>query len=146
MDQTISDETIARTIEGGQDKVAAMTERLTQMARSNAVFGDPVTNGDTTVITASEVFAAMGMGFGTGGGTAPEQPGSDGHASATAGGSGGGGGGGGTATARPIATITIRPSGVDVVPILDVTKLGLAAMSMLTGIGVMWARAWKARK
>jgi uncharacterized spore protein YtfJ len=97
--------------------------------------------GDYTVITASEVAAGGGFGFGRGMGSSPAPNGSprsssNGDESKTpeATGGGGGGGGGGGSTARPVALIVIGPTGVEVRPVVDVTKIALAA---LTGLGVV---------
>jgi uncharacterized spore protein YtfJ len=120
-------------------------EKIFSAARVGAVFGEPVQVGDYTVITASEVATGGGFGFGRGVGSAPAPTGApagsqsrasngDEPKSAEASGGGGGGGGGGGSTARPVAFIVMGPSGVDVRPIVDVTKIALAA---LTGLGVL---------
>ncbi len=104
-------------------------EKHLEAASVEAVYGEPVVSGDTVVITSAEVFSVLGVGAGYGSGSAGE------GAGAQAGrGFGGGGGGGGRVLSRPVAAIVIRPGGVTVQPIVDVTKLGLAA---LTAIGFM---------
>ncbi len=109
----------------------ALLEKLVATARPEAVFGQPITQGEYTVITASEVMTGMGVGYGYGGGgDAPseEEP-------ATEMGLGGGGGGGGYAAARPVAVIEIGPDGIRVEPIVDPTKIVLA---FFTTLGTMF--------
>lgn len=111
------------------EALATFGDRIFAVAQASAVFSAPVTAGEYTVITASELMA--GGGFGSGFGTTPPQP--AGAPSEAAGrrsaGSGGGGGGGGGARARPVAAIVIGPKGVTVRPVVDATQLGLAALA-----------------
>jgi uncharacterized spore protein YtfJ len=58
-------------------------------------------------------------------------------------GMGGGGGGGGGASGRPIAVISITGEGVQVEPVVDATKLGLA---FFTALGSMFFMLMKMRK
>ena len=51
------------------------------------------------------------------------------------GGGGAGGGGGGWSQGRPVAVIRITPAGVEVKPVIDVTKSGL---TLLLGILGVW--------
>jgi uncharacterized spore protein YtfJ len=95
--------------------------RLFDVAKPAAVYGEPVVAGERTVITASEVSVGMGLGLGSGGDKAGD--------------GGGGVGGGGGSIARPVAVISIGPEGVDVEPIVDVTKLGIA---FITALGALW--------
>jgi uncharacterized spore protein YtfJ len=44
-------------------------------------------------------------------------------------GGGGGGGGGGRVFSRPVAVVVASPEGVRVEPVLDVTKIALAALT-----------------
>jgi uncharacterized spore protein YtfJ len=99
------------------DPVAQVLGRITNTARVDAVFGQPVERGDTTVIPCSEI--AIGVGLGSGSGPV------DAQGNQTGGGSGGGGG----ARGRPIAAIVITRDGVRVEPILDLTKIALAAFT-----------------
>lgn len=109
-----------------------LLEKLIATARVEATYSQPVTQGEHTVITASELFVGMGVGYGYGGGGAnpavPEE--TNGEM-----GVGGGGGGGGYAAARPIAAIIIGPQGVRVEPIVDPTKIALA---FFTTLGTMF--------
>ncbi|MFZ0546270.1 MAG: hypothetical protein WAM60_12570 [Candidatus Promineifilaceae bacterium] len=124
-----------------QKETKELVGRLFDTAKPEAAFGKPVTQGEYTVITASEVSIGMGVGYGGGGGT--DQKEAEKEAS---GGFGGGGGGGGMATARPIAAIEIGPEGVIVEPIVDVTKIALAFFTALGSMGLMFARMNKASK
>lgn len=111
-----------------QEKFNALIGRLFEVTKPTAVFSEPVTAGEYTVITASEVTAGLGGGFGGGGGVSADDDGSSdaGH--------GGGGGGGGSALARPVAAISIGPNGVHVEPIVDPTKI---AITLFTALGAM---------
>ncbi|MBI2941697.1 MAG: hypothetical protein HYY04_14800 [Chloroflexi bacterium] len=115
------------------DRGAKLLERAFSAAQPGAVFGQPVTVGDYTVITASEVTAGGGFGSGAGFGpparalkqaaeeeSSPSQPPMAG---------GGGFGGGGGSAGRPVAAIVIGPGGVKVQPIVDLNKIGLAAIT-----------------
>lgn len=104
--------------------------KLFDVTRPDAVFSQPVTVGDHTIINASEYTAGMGVGYGGGGGTGPAA----GEETNEASGYGGGGGGGGTTMARPVATIIVSPDGVRVEPIVDATKI---AVTMFTALGAM---------
>jgi uncharacterized spore protein YtfJ len=99
--------------------------------RSDAVFGRPVEKGTTTVVPCAEVIVGMGLGGGRGAGQG---------ASADQAGEGEGIGGGGGGRGRPVAVIVIREDGVTVQPVLDATRIALAA---LTTVGFM--AFWVAR-
>jgi uncharacterized spore protein YtfJ len=117
----------------GTDLVA----RLFNVAQPRAVYGEPVSAGEYTIITASEVTVSMGFGYGAGGGSSTEAE--EGTPAADEG-TGGGGGGGGFALGRPVAVISVGPQGVHVEPVVDVTKLGLAFITALGGMFLMWSR------
>jgi uncharacterized spore protein YtfJ len=107
------------------DPTEQALSRLVITASADAVFGEPVVNGDTTVIPCSEV--AIGMGMGSGGGPVDE------NGNPTGSGSGGGGG----ARGRPVAAIVITQEGVRVEPIFDITKIVLASLTTGTFI-LLW--------
>ena len=133
-------------------KVASESERRSQTldkllssADSSRVFSEPVTIGSYTVITASEVASGGGFGSGMGLGVPRRRHEEarreavgvlEGAAAGTLEGAGGGGGGGGGSMGRPVAAIVVGPEGVEVRPLLDVTKISLAA---LTAFGAMAA-------
>jgi uncharacterized spore protein YtfJ len=99
-------------------------------ASVDAVYGPPINQGETTVIPAAEVLSIAGFGLGAGSGSQGE-----GET-----GSGGGGGGGGRVFSRPVAAIVLSPEGVRVEPIVDVTKIALAAFTALGFMAAMLRR------
>jgi uncharacterized spore protein YtfJ len=133
-----------------QEQSKEVVERLFDVAQPEAVYGQPVTAGDYTVITASEVSVGMGFGYGVGGGTAfeededmsPDEPDEGGEAS----GVGGGGGGGGFSMGRPVAVVSIGPGGVRVEPVRDVTKIGLALLTTAGAMLIMLGRMRRASR
>ncbi len=113
-----------------QERNARTLDKAMAAAQPGAVFGEPVRKDGYTIITANEVMAGGGYGFGMGEGISPQAPGEPNQAqSSQAGGAGGGGGGGGFSNGRPVAVIVMGPDGVEIKPILDVTKLGIAGIS-----------------
>jgi uncharacterized spore protein YtfJ len=116
------------------EQVPKILEKMFAAAKPGAVFGQPVESGGYTLITASEVTSGGGFGVGTGRGPAPRdsrQP-SPVEAASPAGRQsvgGGGFGGGGGSMGRPVAVIAIGPNGVTVRPVVDVTKVALAALT-----------------
>lgn len=136
-----------------QEQAAELMEKLLAVAQPGAVYSEPVTVGERTVITASEVSASMGFGFGIGGGTGTEpaegeavsedEPqGEEGEAR----GFGGGGGGGGASMGRPVAVISIGPEGVQVEPVVDATKIALAVFTAAGGALIMLGKMLKASR
>lgn len=99
-------------------------EELIAAARAETIFGPTVQQGDTTVVPCAESLLVVGVGVG-GGNTAGNKR------------AGGGAGLGGTAHTRPVASIVITPDSVRVEPIVDVTRLGLAAITT-AGFAVFW--------
>ncbi len=87
-------------------------------ASVDKVYGEPIEKGDTLILPAAEIVAGMGFGLGSGAGGDPKS-----------GGSGSGGGGGGRVFSRPVAVIIASPDGVRVEPVVDVTKIALAAFT-----------------
>jgi uncharacterized spore protein YtfJ len=114
-----------------ETQALATIDRLFDVYEPGVVFSEPISVGDNTVITASEVNVGMGLGFGRGSGNSEGE-----------GGEGVGAGGGGGSAGRPVAAIIISPSGVRVEPIVDVTKIVLA---FLTTIGAMYM-SWRAMR
>jgi uncharacterized spore protein YtfJ len=127
-----------------QEQGHAWMEKLLAAARPSAVFGAPVVSGSYTVITSSEVTAGGGFGYGVGGGSAPASS-SDQTPSEEQANSGGGGGlgGGGGSSGRPVAAIIIGPEGVRVEPVVDVTKIALAAFTTAGAMLMMLGRMRK---
>lgn len=119
--------------------------RMIDSVRVEAIFGSPIEREGVTIIPCSEVMAGFGMGGGSGVG--PATTGQTEHATtpsegATA--SGGGIGGGGGAQGRPVAVVSISQGGARVLPVVDVTKFLLAAMTT-AGFLAFWLTQGVAR-
>lgn len=108
-------------------------DRFLSAANVEAVYGQPVSQNENTVIPTAEVLSIVGFGLGSGGG-------SQGIVENENRGSGGGGGGGGRVLARPVAAIVISPTGVRVEPIVDVTKIVLAVFTTLGFMTALFTR------
>ncbi len=117
-----------------------LMEKLFDAAKPEAVFGEPLTAEGQTIITASEVTVGLGFGFGTGSGSTGE----DGEEEEKASGSAGGGGGG--AGSRPVAVIRISQDGVEVEPVMDMTKIMLAFLTTIGSIFLMGSKIRRAAK
>jgi uncharacterized spore protein YtfJ len=117
------------------EQVPKTLETIFAAAQPGAVFGQPVDAGSYTIITASEVTSGGGFGVGMGRGPAPKPDAKQSPPAEAAppagrrsiGGSGFGGGGG--SMGRPVAIIVIGPGGVTVRPVVDLTKVALAALT-----------------
>jgi|SRR5579859_856092 len=134
------------------EQVAAFIEKIYGAARPGAVFGEPVTNGSYTVITALEISSGggfgSGMGFGSGASNSARNAEAGDASSPGAGADTGGGGGiagGGGAMSRPVAAITIGPDGVTIEPIIDRTKVVLAGITMLVTMIAVFGRTMRKR-
>ena len=145
------------------DKILAPVKDVGQAASNvlestsvEAVYGKAIKQGDTIIIPTAEVLAGFGFGYGAGSGTGSyrdeegdevspaDEPVEGEEAVPTTGsGAGGGGGGGGRTLARPVAVVISSPEGVRVEPIVDWTKVGLAA---LTTFGFMIGTLARMRK
>jgi uncharacterized spore protein YtfJ len=91
--------------------------KLVNAATSEAVYGKPVIQNDQAVITATECMTVAGYGSGSS------------KSGADQGVTGNGGGGGGYSMARPVAVITVGAKGVKVEPVVDATKIAIAALA-----------------
>lgn len=118
-------EEVAARVEAGVNRVLGDTS-------ASAVFGKPEQVGDRVIITAASVQRAGGFGFGGGGGE------EEGETKSV--GAGGGGGGGGGSEGRPVAVIEVTPETVNVRPVFDITKIGLALLTSTLGIWKVAAR------
>lgn len=140
---------IVATAVKNQEQAAELVEKLFAVAQPGAVYGEPVTVGEHTVITASEVKVGMGFGFGLGGGTGAEPGESETESKdepqdeRAETGYGGGGGGGGVSGGRPVAVISIGPEGVQVEPVVDATKIALALFTTLGSMFFMLIKMCK---
>jgi uncharacterized spore protein YtfJ len=105
------------------DTFQSTVDQFLTTANVNAVFSKPIRQGETMVIPAAEVFSAFGFGVGEGSGAQGDQKGG-----------GSGGGGGGQTFSRPVAVVVCTPQGVSIQPVIDRSKLWMAA---LTAAGFM---------
>ncbi len=147
-------------MEGVRQEAEARSQALQRVlagADSSRVFGQPVSSGDYTVIPAAEIASGGGFGSGMGFGTsrwrkkgaadrssATVEEGADTGEARTPGveNAGGGGGGGGGAMGRPVAVIILGPEGVEVKPVLDVTKLAITALAAWGTVAALGVRMW----
>lgn len=145
----MSDDTdkVLDSVTKSQAQNLELMEKLFAVAQPGAVYGEPVASGEYTVITASEILVAAGSGYGVGGGTGAEtleeETAVEGEEDEGTG-FGGGGAGGGVSMGRPVATINIGPNGVQVQPVVDVTKIGLAFFTTIGAMLMMLGRMRRA--
>ena len=145
----MSDETdkVLDSVIESQAQNLELMEKLFAVAQPGAVYGEPVASGEYAVITASEILVAAGSGYGVGGGPGAEtleaEAAVEGEEDERTG-FGGGGAGGGVSMGRPVATINIGPNGVQVQPVVDVTKIGLAFFTTIGAMLMMLGRMRRA--
>lgn len=112
----------------GVEAARATMEDFLAHADATSAWGEPVKNGSTLLIPASEVVAVAG--FGVGGGLGNQGAGKKGG--------GGGGGGGGKVLVRSVAVVEVSDRGVRVRPVVDVTKIALAALTAFGFVAAGW--------
>ena len=110
-------------------------EKMVDALGVGAVFGEPIREGDVTVVPVAEVRFTFGYGYGSGRGRGEETEGSPSTAEQ---GSGGGSGAGGRASAK--GYVRISADGVRFEPVLDVTRLALAGIAFAA-----WSVFWIGR-
>lgn len=116
----MTDESSEKVLAQVSGRVRDALQTLFGDASTSTVFSAPIAHGDDLIVTAAAWERAGGFGFGGGSDGKQEEAG------------GGGGGGGGNSVGRPVAVIRIRPDGVEVKPVIDVTKIGVTvALSAL---------------
>lgn len=115
------------------EPIENMMKRLTV----NTVFGEPIKEGDQTVIPVAGVSYGFGFGAGWGSGSSAAE-GSDEQPAGT--GEGGGQGGGAAGKAKPVGMMRITPDGVDFEPIMDPKVVALAGIAMVAW-NVFWIAA-----
>jgi uncharacterized spore protein YtfJ len=96
--------------------------KFLKVARVESVYGEPIAHGDTLMIPAAEVLGILGFGYGYGHDSETEEEEQEQSGGA-------GGGGGGRVFARPVAMIVATPNVVRVEPVIDRTKIALAAIT-----------------
>jgi uncharacterized spore protein YtfJ len=119
------------------NRIENLMSQFLAAADVQAVYGEPVEQGEYLIIPAAEILAVTGFGMGLGYGQGPKE----GDVQQT--GAGSGGGGGGRVLSRPVAVVVAGPAGVEVKPVVDITKIGLAA---LTAFGFIIAASSRMRR
>lgn len=134
-DSLSPDQVISVDPENGMSTMENTLNNFIATADVDAIYGKPIKSGDMLIIPTAEVLCGMGFGFGTGGfeGEKSQEekadaPGEE-NAPPSGKGYGSGGGGGGYTFSRPVALVIATPNGVQVEPILDRTKILLAALT-----------------
>jgi len=107
------------------ERIDRSLEKLFGEASTNTVFSAPEAVGDDLVIFASAWERAGGFGYGAGSGTS-ESTGDQGE--------GGGGGGGGGSQGRPVAVIRVGAGGIQVEPVVDLTKIAVTFLLAAAGV------------
>jgi uncharacterized spore protein YtfJ len=102
-------------------------ERVKPRVGVDAVFGQPRTVGDRTIIPVARIAYGFGMGAGAG------KPAEDGGENAEQAGAGGGA----AAMATPVAVVEVTPGGVRVIPVVDVVRLVTRVLLFVGIISVM---------
>jgi uncharacterized spore protein YtfJ len=106
-----------------------VTSKVTEVAQSDVVVGEPITLGDITLVPLSRVSLGFGGGGGQGEGTNARRPGrrrgkrrggdTDEAELEMGEGKGAGGGAGGAGKVRPVAVIVFSKEGITIEPIPD---------------------------
>ena len=112
-------------------KTTEPIEQLFETLRVDAVFGQPVQEGDVTIIPVAEIGGVFGYGSGQSPATEDEGDTAD---------SGKGAGGGGAGKAKPRGYIKITSDGVNFESVLDEERIALAGIAMSA-----WAIFWVAK-
>jgi len=121
----------------GLETIQRTMDQFLDAAKVEAVYGQPLQQGDMVIIPSAEVFSVMGFGLGSGVNTDQDQVGKD---------EGVGGGGGGRVFSRPVAVIIASPEGVRIEPVVDLTKVILAALTTFGFMAGLIARMYKPTK
>jgi uncharacterized spore protein YtfJ len=117
------------------DAIRGTLTEFMDTASVDRVYGQPVSEGDITIIPTAEVVVGLGFGLGFGGGRGPADRG-DPQGRKPGEQAGSCGGGGGRTLSRPVAVVVVSPDGVRVEPVVDVTKIAIAS---ITAAGFMMA-------
>jgi len=142
-EQTPGEEPFAQRLLTSMGRVSGastIADALAAVSRPEAAVGAAVSAGGYTAVPLVETMFAGGYGMGLGGGNAP------GSSEATDGqsmGGGGGGGGGGAGRSRVVAVLVVGPEGVELRPVVDVTRLGLAGIAAALGLVGILRRWWR---
>jgi uncharacterized spore protein YtfJ len=115
-------------------------------ATVEAVYGEPVEHEGSLIIPMAEVLSGVGFGMGYGYGKTANGEEEEQESNSNNIGSGGGGGGGGRVLSRPVGVIIASQEGVRVEPVVDVTKIALAALTAAGFMTAMMMRMASPRK
>jgi uncharacterized spore protein YtfJ len=109
------------------------------LTRSEAAVGPATSTASHTVVPLTETifYGGFGMGLGSGTGRGGE------NQSMTGSGGGGGAGGGGGGHSRTIAVVVMGPDGVKIRPVVDPTKIALAAVGAWASVMIALMRRRK---
>jgi uncharacterized spore protein YtfJ len=121
--------------------VTVPIENMMKRLTVNSVFGEPIKEGDQTVIPVAQVSYGFGFGAGWGSGAA-EAEGEERPANAGGRGvhDGGGHGGGAMGKAQPAGALRITADGVHFEPVMDPKAIALAGIAMVAW-NVFWIAA-----
>ncbi len=120
--QSNFDEENNQTPEEGFQLLQDTLDAYLATADVDAVYGEPYEKDGNVIIPTAEIVAGFGLGVGFGRGNSPDSE-------APSNGSGGGGGGGGQIFSRPVAVVIASSEGVRIEPVVDITKIALAALT-----------------
>lgn len=110
-------------------------ENMMKKLNVSAVFGEPVREGNTTVIPVATV--TYGFGYGSGYGRAGKPASEESQEPQPDAGEGGGSGGGAGGQARPLGFVRIDAEGVHYEPFLDPARIAIAGILFL-----VWSVFW----
>jgi len=102
-------------------------ETRKEAASWKAVFGEPQTQGDTTIIPVASVTYGVGLGVGMAGVEESEEDAEQ-----------VGGGGGIAGSSKPVAVIVVTPEKTTVRPVLDRSMVLIAGMVTVAWIMACW--------
>jgi uncharacterized spore protein YtfJ len=122
--------------EQGLTQVIEPIENMMKRLTVNTVFGEPLKEGDQTIIPVASVSYAFG--FGAGYGSGQSQPEGEGQPPNV--GEGGGSGAGGMGKAKPQGVLRITAEGVRFEPAMDPKTVALAGIAMVAW-NVFWIAA-----
>lgn len=108
--------------------IEEMLERLTVAA----TFGEPLKEGDITLVPVASVAYGFGYGYGSGAGHEADEAGAEAEKSEAHGAGGGGGG-----MARPLGFIRVDAEGARYEPMMDMTRISIAGI-LLSAWSVFW--------
>jgi uncharacterized spore protein YtfJ len=124
-------------VSAGERSLASVLERLKDSASVNVVYGESRSVADKTIIPVAMV--AYWFGSGAGGGSGGPEGGA-------VSGTGGGSGGGGAVRVRPLGVLEVTAGRTRFVPVVNATRIMLAAMLIGLGLsvmGMMRRRRWR---